>query len=108
MTTYRCTRCDEKKERDEFPGIKKRNSWCKDCVKTQRLEKKSKVLTIDKPAVQREGEFDITKSDCVCGKPVMYQTYSEIICDTCGRAYKSPVRLGRRATEKEIADARAR
>ena len=106
---YRCTRCDEKKEREEFPGVKKRNSWCRDCVKAQREEKKEREsfgkAYVPKAMVAGE-EFDLRRVNCHCGLPKMYLTYSEIVCAECGRAYKAPAghALGRRATEKEISD----
>ena len=107
---YECTRCGVSKPREDFPGKKKRNSWCKPCCKEQREEKKRKLDTTHRPVkISSSEEWDVADTYCQCGGGV-YVTYSDLVCVKCGRVYRAPksLWLGRRATEEEIDAARNR
>lgn len=102
---YRCTRCDVKKQREEFPGVKKRNSWCRDCVKAQRAERKEQQLSTT--TRREEKEDDGEDYVCACGGGI-YTTWSDFVCVVCNRVYRAPKSrwIGRRVTEEEIDAAR--
>lgn len=106
-TKYECTRCKVSKPREDFPGKKRRNSWCKPCVKEQRLERQDRMKPT-RPVVVGD-EWDIEDTFCQCGGGV-YLHYSDAVCAQCGRVYRAPKPqwIGRPATEEEIAAAVAR